>query len=166
MLEPVGAKQWAWHMGEELKCPTEQYPYIFTKKNSAKALEEYQHSTAAATSTTARASSTEDSSTATHHRRHKHRKSDSDSLLSKSQFIVFVGCFFLLVVLMILAMTKRQQIRIFMHKKGRQHLSGFQNPEYPDDADDVEIWSRPGGKAGLSSNDIIPKTHGTRISFE
>jgi len=32
MLEPVGAKQWAWHMGESLKCPSAEFPYIFTKK--------------------------------------------------------------------------------------------------------------------------------------
>jgi len=34
MLEPCGQKKRSWHKGEPLKCPTEQYPYIFTCKNS------------------------------------------------------------------------------------------------------------------------------------
>jgi hypothetical protein len=40
MLEPVGLKQQTWYINQSLKCPTEEYPYIFTSKNSAKALEE------------------------------------------------------------------------------------------------------------------------------
>ena len=165
MLEPVGGKQWFWHMGETLKCPTEQYPYIFTNKNSAKALEEYQRSTTteevspkiSSSSSKPSASSTEQ------HRHHKHHKSDSGSLLSRSQFAVFIGCFFLLMLLLILAITKRQQIRVFILKNGRHHLNGFENP---DENDDVELWNRSNVKSGFSLNNGIPKTHGARISFE
>ncbi|CAF3349166.1 unnamed protein product [Rotaria sp. Silwood2] len=39
MLEPVGEKQWSWHEGENLKCPTEQNPYFFTSVNSPKHFE-------------------------------------------------------------------------------------------------------------------------------
>ncbi|UJR07527.1 hypothetical protein I4U23_011815 [Adineta vaga] len=34
MLEPVGEKLWEWHHGENIICPTEEHPYIFTSKNS------------------------------------------------------------------------------------------------------------------------------------
>lgn len=40
MLEPIGIKHETWNINESLKCPTKEYPYIFTSKNSAKALEE------------------------------------------------------------------------------------------------------------------------------
>ena len=36
MLEPVGNKQKTWSINQPLKCPTEEYPYIFTSKNSIK----------------------------------------------------------------------------------------------------------------------------------
>ncbi len=35
MFEPVGNKRDSWHMGKSLKCPTKEYSYIFTSKNSA-----------------------------------------------------------------------------------------------------------------------------------
>jgi len=41
----------------------------------------------------------------------------------------------------------------------------FTNPQYPDD-DDAEVWNRNHPKSGLSINSDVPKTHGTRISFE
>ncbi|CAF0944401.1 unnamed protein product [Adineta ricciae] len=167
MLEPVGGKQWFWHMGETMKCPTEQYPYIFTNKNSAKALEEYQRSTTTEEVSPKISSTSKPSASSTEqHQHHKHHKSDSGSLLSRSQFAVFVGCFFLLMLLLILAITKRQQIRVFIHKNGRHHLNGFENPEYPDENDDVEVWNRSNVKSGFSLNNGIPKTHGARISFE
>ena len=36
MFEPVGSKQETWNINEPVKCPTEEYPYIFTSKNSHK----------------------------------------------------------------------------------------------------------------------------------
>ena len=36
MFEPVGTKQETWYINEPLKCPTKEYPYIFTSKNSPK----------------------------------------------------------------------------------------------------------------------------------
>ncbi len=35
MLEQVGHKQWEWHSGETLECPTPSRPYFATRKNSA-----------------------------------------------------------------------------------------------------------------------------------
>ena len=36
MFEPVGSKRETWYINEPVKCPTEEYPYIFTWKNSLK----------------------------------------------------------------------------------------------------------------------------------
>ncbi len=169
MLEPVGAKQWAWHIGETLKCPTDQYPYIFTNKNSAKAFEEYQNSTATIVTTnrlTSVSSEPMSSTTQQHKRRKHHHKSDSDSSFSKMQLAVMAGFFFLILILLIMGITKRQQIRVYIHKKGRRHLNGFENPQYPDESDEVEIWNRSNTKSNVSVNNDIPKSHGTRISFE
>lgn len=70
-------------------------------------------------------------------------------------------------LLLILAVTKRQQIRVLMYKRnGRQNLNDFQNSEYADEGDDVEVWNRSHSKSGFSINNNIPKTHGARISFE
>jgi len=161
MLEPVGAKQWAWHMGETLNCPTAEHPYIFTKKNSAKALEEYQQTTTASAAPS-RSSNKPDVSTAKHHKKHhKHHKSDSS--FSKMHLAALAGLFLIIIILLIVAITKRQKIRVFVHGAGRRHLKGFTNP---DDSDDVEIWNRSNVKSNISLNDDIPKTHGTRISFE
>ncbi len=167
MLEPVGGKQWFWHMGEEFKCPTEKYPYIFTNKNSAEALKEYKSSTAAAT--TGRAvtdSSTGASSPASstgNHRHHKHHKSDSDSFSKKH--LAAAAFFIILLILLIVGLSRRQQIHLFVHGTGRRPINGLNNPQYQDD-DDVEIWNRSNIKSGYSLNNDIPKTHGTRISFE
>ncbi|CAF0982921.1 unnamed protein product [Adineta steineri] len=159
MLEPVGGKQWAWHMGESMKCPTEQYPYIFTSKNSAKALEEYKHSTTTTEVTPA-------DSTSARHKHRKHHKSDSYSF-SRMQLAAFAGSFLILIIILILAITKRQQIRVIVRRTGRRPLNGFENPQDPDDTDDVAIWNRPNTKSNdYSINNNMPKTHGTRISFE
>ncbi len=166
MLEPVGGKQFAWHMGEGIKCPTEQYPYIFTSNNSAAALEEYKRSTMALI--TDRISSVPSSSNApdvSSTAKHKHHK-DSDSF-NKMHFTVYAGFFFLFLMLLIVSINRRQQIRVFINGTGKRHINGFNNPQYPDDDDDnVEIWNRPNKKSGLSVNSDLPKTHGTRITFE
>jgi phospholipase B1 len=39
MLEPVGQKQWAWHQGEQIECPTEDRPFFATRKNSPQPFE-------------------------------------------------------------------------------------------------------------------------------
>lgn len=36
LFEPVGNKRETWNTDEPVKCPTEDYPYIFTSKNSVK----------------------------------------------------------------------------------------------------------------------------------
>jgi len=45
MLERVGHKRWFWRLGEPLKCPTKEYPYIFTSKNSVKSSDEIKQTT-------------------------------------------------------------------------------------------------------------------------
>ena len=133
MLEPVGGKLPAWHMGETLKCPTDQYPYIFTNKNSAQALEEYQRSTMA--QTTPRASPTSSSrphaSSPKHHKHHKHDRSFNNIHLA-----AIAGGLFIVLVLLICACNRRQQIRVFIHGTGRRHINGFDNPKYPDESDE------------------------------
>ncbi|CAF2407049.1 unnamed protein product [Rotaria sp. Silwood2] len=172
MLEPVGAKQWFWHINETLTCPTEQYPYIFTSNNSGGALEEYRRSTMpqATHRTSFMSSGSSDSSSlkptdrTTKH--HKHHKSSSDSSFSKMQLVVFTSFFLLIMILLIVAITKRQQIRVFIHGAGRHHINGFSDPKYPDENDEVEVWNRLNLKSNFSINNDIPKTHGTRINFE
>jgi phospholipase B1 len=39
MLEPVGQKQWEWHYGEPLECPTQDRPFFATRKNSPQSFE-------------------------------------------------------------------------------------------------------------------------------
>ncbi|CAF0768007.1 unnamed protein product [Rotaria sordida] len=165
MLEPVGGKKWYWHINETLNCPTEKYPYIFTNNNSAEALKEYhQRSTMLQTAHhTSFMSSTPDDNTTKHH---KHHKSHSDSSFSKMQLVVFASFFLLIILLLILTISKRQQIRVFIHGAGRRHLNGFSDPIYPDEHDEVEVWNRLNLKSNYSINNDIPKTHGTRISFE
>lgn len=34
MLEPVGQKQWSWHEGEQIECPTADRPFFATRLNS------------------------------------------------------------------------------------------------------------------------------------
>ena len=34
MLQPVGKKSMTINIGEDIICPTEEHPYIFTSKNS------------------------------------------------------------------------------------------------------------------------------------
>ncbi|CAF3422780.1 unnamed protein product [Rotaria sp. Silwood1] len=168
MLEPVGAKQWFWHINETLNCPTEKYPYIFTNNNSAEALDEYKRSTIPQTThrtsfmTSSRSSKPSDHTT----KHHKHHKSHSDRSFSRMQLVVFASFFLLIMVLLILAVSKRQQIRIFIHGAGRRHINGFDDPKYPDEHDEVEVWNRLNLKSNFSINNDIPKTHGTRISFE
>jgi len=184
MLEPVGGKQQFWHMGEDFKCPTQEYPYIFTSKNSAKALEEYKHamnqttnlastdsstsistsidttiSTGISTSNTPVVTSTEKQ------KHHKHHKSDSDSFTRK-HYAAFTGLFLLMMIVLIIGVCRRQEVRVLVHGAGRRHVNGFTNPQYLDENDDVEIWNRSNVKSGFTINNDLPKTHGTRITFE
>lgn len=147
MLEPVGAKQSSWHMGEELKCPSTTYPYIFTKSNSADALADYQRSTAAQKSSTTRSAHS-----TSHH--HKHHKSERFWTTYNIVAVVAIGLIFLMLI--IAGVSRRQQIRGALHGAGRRHISGFKNPQCSEDIDDIEIWKR----------DQMTKTHGTRINFD
>ena len=173
MLEPVGGKQVAWHINETLKCPTAQYPYIFTKKNSAKALEEYQRSTRVPAPTEAdvllssSSSTSEPEPTTTRHRHHKRPKGEkSGSSFTSKQFAVIVAMFFMMMGLLVLTITKRQQISVFVRGAGQRHLRGFTNPDYADDNDDFEVWNRADIKSNSADSAAFPKTHGARMTFE
>ena len=180
MLEPVGAKQWAWHMGENMSCPTEEYPYIFTKNNSPKAVEEFKRRAAArvaastakpvtvysstqqpVTVTSDSITTTQETPRTTEKKHHHHHRKD----YNKMHLAAYGAFFFLLIILLIVGICKRQQIRVYLPGGGRQRLDGFTNPQYPDDSD-LEIWNRTNAKHDYSLNNDIPKTHGTRISFE
>lgn len=170
MLEPVGAKQEFWHMGEELRCPTQQYPYIFTNKNSAQAVDDFKHAAAASSARTPESaistSGSSSSSTAgLSTKKHKHHKSDSDDI-ETYHFAFFAGVFFLVFILLIVAVTRRQQIRVFIQGTSQRHLNSFVNPPYTDDMQEDDIYSRSNDKRKLSAHNSIPSTHGTRINFE
>lgn len=172
MLEPVGAKQEFWHMGETLQCPSEKYPFIFTNKNSAQAVKDFQPSTTQVSlptstspiSTTTAVDVTTSSADETSTKRHKHHKSDSDDIDSY-QFAATAGLFFLIFILLIIAITRRQQIRVFIQGTSQRHLNSFVNPPYADDAQEDDIWSRS-SKGNHAGKHILPHTHGTRINFE
>lgn len=165
MLEPVGAKQEFWHMGEQLQCPSQQYPYIFTNKNSAQALKDFKRETPATStppslSTTTAADVTTSSADESSTKKHKHHKSDSDDIDSY-QFAFTAAVFFLIFVLLILVITRRQQIRVFVQGTSQRHLNSFVNPPYGDDIHEDDVWNR-----SSKGNNNLPKTHGTRINFE
>ncbi|CAF3446296.1 unnamed protein product [Rotaria socialis] len=81
LFEPVGGKTRTWHIGKPLKYHTKEYPYIFTSKNSAKALDELKSRTLMRTTDCAtkiiRNTSTSDHNPTSHYHR-KHKKVDSD----------------------------------------------------------------------------------------
>lgn len=172
MLEPVGGKQKYWYYEEQLKCPSERYPYIFTNKNSAKALAEGFNMNTGTTSrgttaggstprgTTPRATTSKSkSSKRPHHHDDDHHKHDkSDSTLSTAGFVAFIGLFVLLLLVVVVSIVKRQKIRLV--------VENLRNSRYNDIADDVEIYSRPTGKNSSKSSSQLPPSYGSRINFE
>jgi len=180
MFEPVGGKQMMWHMGEDMKCPTAEHPYIFTSQNSAKALESLKRSTTAqvisANSTnralgevsigSTTATTATDSTSHRHHKRPKHKDDKDLSINSKLKYAAMAGFILVILFVLILAIRKRQQINIYVREKGRRNLDRLSNPPYVDDSDDVEIWTRPSNKSALTGDDGQSKTLGHRITFD
>jgi hypothetical protein len=164
MLEPVGGKKSTWHMGETLKCPTKEYPYIFTSQNSPKALVETTM-TQITTRIPAIISSTSnpDVNTTYYHRR---KKSNSDFLSNKMKLIAITSFLFIIVMLLIWGFTKRQNVRVFIPKKGRHRFDGIDNPQDADENDEYEVWSRSSSKSTYSDDNKKTTSHGTRISLE
>ena len=166
MLEPVGGKQTAWHMGEELKCPSDTFPFIFTKNNSAAALAEYQRSTTTekneASPPTTMTTTTDAVRSTSHHR--KHHK--SEHFWSMYNVITVVAIILVFSLIIFAAVARRQQIRATLHEAGRRRFGGFNNAQYSDDADDIDIWNRATGKSPYTAKDQLTKTHGTRINFD
>lgn len=165
MLEPVGAKRWSWHINETLRCPTPEFPYIFTKQNSPTVLSSFYRSQSVSLTNkkTETSHMTTGRPTETTHDHHHHHKSKSQ--LTKWNFAVLVGLVFLLLIIVILSISRRQQIRVFINRKS-QRLSGLIEPRYPDEGDDVDIWNRSFVKTASKSDQLLTKTHGTRINFE
>lgn len=161
MLEPVGGKQTFWHYGETLKCPSDTYPYIFTNKNSKKALEEgfnMRDKSASSRGTTPRTTTQKKSTKRTDdHDKHHHKHDEVDSSFSTISYVALLALFVLLFILLVASIVKRQQIR--------GAIRNIRRSQYTDD-DDVEIYSRSDIKVPFGSNSHLPKTHGSRMNFE
>lgn len=214
MFEPIGSKRESWHMNQSLKCPTKEYPYIFTSKNSVNASVELEttttrvpivnNSTASVnitnnqtsiinsnttvfinitinnqTSTTGYSSTsiiddnttnsilTTDVSTKSHRTRKQGRgkkNGDSDSSINKMKFIAIIGFLFLLTVILVVGFLRRRKTNQFIP-------TDSENPNYIDDDmdDDMddEVYTQPKKNSNDDYyNNALPKTHGTRMSFE
>jgi hypothetical protein len=185
MLEPVGGKQESWNTNQSLICPTKDYPYIFTSKNSAKALDELKvklttmtQTTDVPTTTSNRITSTTsrifttsttseettNTTTVQHHRKHrKDKKDNSDSSFSKMKFLVVTGFILIIILILILGIAKRRKARILILQKNTHGFDTLNNAPSMDDFDEEEVWSRPKSQPAYSDT---PKTHGTRVSFD
>jgi hypothetical protein len=182
MLEPVGGKQSSWHAGQPLKCPTKKYPYIFTSKNSAKALDEFKLSTIVqttsapiinngTTSTTNRVvtfsgtvtSTDVMNTTAQYH--HKHRKDKKSGSFSRMKLFVITGFILILILILILRFVRRRKARSRIPTNGDFGVLG-DSQSFDDQDDEVEIWSRPNTKSNFFDDDKTTKTHGARVIFD
>ena len=65
--------------------------------------------------------------------------------------------FFMMMGLLVLTITKRQQISVFVRGAGQRHLRGFTNPDYTDDNDDFEVWNRADIKSSSADSAAFPK---------
>ncbi|CAF1144038.1 unnamed protein product [Rotaria sp. Silwood1] len=170
MLEPVGGKKWSWHIGESLKCPTKEYPYIFTSKNSAKALNELKHTTMSQTtnrvSTISSDTTTSDINSTSHHHHHKHKNSKSILYSNKMKFIIITGLLFIIIMILTISIVRRRKVRVFIPGNERHGFNGVDNSQYHDDNDEVEIWSRTNTKSNYFEKNKTTKSHGTRVFLE
>ena len=157
MLEPVGGKQRSWHIGQALRCPTEEYPYIFTSKNSAAALDAQRRTTLASASNLTALSNTVDD---------LYKDYPLEKVTQKSWFVgrmnVFIipGLFLLMIIIGFVVVRIRPSLAMFVAKTGRHRR--FTNAPDNDDNDEVEIWTRPQTR----SDGATSKTHGARMTFE
>jgi hypothetical protein len=216
MFEPVGAKRKSWHMNESLKCPTKEYPYIFTSKNSANTSDERNRTnidqitsqepiinnnnstfgvnttnnytsttsnnafgvnvtgdysstvngsdtfTSDVTTNTNRAS-TESISIGNVDTTTRDTKPDSDSSFSKMKFIAIIGFLFIISLILIIGIIRQRNERRFIRETRGNNYRHF-NDELDDDEE--EIYNQTKQKPNFFDNQEIPKTHGTRMSFE
>jgi len=152
MMEPVGRKRTSWFLGEQLECPSDKYPYFFTSKNSAQALSEKPKPPKPVISPPRPAMSTVPQTTAKeqqsilkptifHHHQHqkdenshKEKQSSSSSLIdfkSKLTVVAGVGLFAFVVILLVVAISKRQTISLFINGRHTRF-----------DDDEEVIWSK------------------------
>jgi hypothetical protein len=161
MLEPVGGKRWSWHIDEPFRCPTEEYPYLFTSKNSAKALSNLQRTTNQVSPITGSNSGSDIKLRALD----KNEKPSSKTSSKKTKFIAVIIVLISMVAIVIWIVNRRRKTRIFEPQTGRQHFAGVHNHQLADD-DDVEVWSRPNTAPVDFDDNKTTKTHGTRIPFD
>jgi len=197
MLEPVGDKRKSWHLGEDkpLKCPTKEYPYIFTSKNSGKSSDEINQTTSVPTISNNSSStygvnitvnqtstvinnntSPSDIDTTTYNIstsevnstsqvRRKHPKNKKSDPDSSFNKMKFLVVTGFLFILMMILI-----FGIIRHRKQRTYTSktGQQNIDYTNDFDDdeMEVYSQSTFKPDYSDNNQIPKTHGKRMTLD
>lgn len=177
MLEPVGSKKLSWHLGEPLKCPNQDAPFIFTSKNSADAMNLGKNTTRVQTTRRASTMSTDTATAITatdamrntsvrHHKKHKKGKSDSVSPSNRSTYLVFTGLLFIVMFLIVVAVVKRQNIRQVVAGGRQRRFERFNNSRDPDEMDEVEVWSHPQSKPTRSDRRETTETHGTRLNFD
>lgn len=147
MFEPVGAKKHSWHIEEPLRCPQDEYPYIFTSKNSAKALDALKLKTKNSTNDRKPSSNTNtrnEDSIKYHHK--KHTKSHSEPRISRWKLVIVLGFLSMTVTILIFGSYMRRRVPITTRRNEPHHLEGADNPQYQDDSDgdgdDDEVWNR------------------------
>lgn len=174
MLEPVGGKNWSWHIEQPLKCPTTAYPYIFTSKNSVEALKELGHATNVQITdheitTTMNISTFDSNSTyqSQHHYKHvKHQEVSSDSSFNKMKLITVISFSLIITTILITGIVRRRKTRILIPNNAQGHLDGINNVQYYDDNDEIEVWSRNSIKSVYFGNKETLKSYGQRIPSE
>lgn len=178
MLEPVGGKHSTWAIGNSLKCPTKEYPYIFTSKNSAEALVEHNRttiaqSTSTSTSTRARTSTTMSSTSeqnTTNESFQEEQKPISKPAMRKSRILLITIILVSIIVILVWIVNQRRKNRSFKFPTGRHTFSGIENIQRIEDDDnddgDAEVWNKSNLPPTYFEDDKTTKTHGTRISFE
>ena len=175
MLEPVTGKHATWTTDQSLKCPTKEFPYIFTSKNSAEALEKLKVTTTTQTtnvptttsqvfitSTTPTSEMNVTDTTQRHSKHHKNKKTKSDSSFSKMKLLAVTGFVLFIALILIVGILRRQKARSLLNLPNKH--SGFDtihNSPYIDDIDEDELWSQ-----SKSTSAETTKTHGTRVSFD
>ena len=182
MLEPVGRKNHSWSLGEPLKCPTEEHPFIFTSKNSPQTIVTPENTiitrTTERTSTVTMSTTTVDpvtNSTIRHHKKHKQdkpkfdlssKKSKLDSSSNRSTFLILAGLISIAILLIVVSVVKRQSIRLIITGGRQGRFKRFDNSRDLDELDEVEVWSHPQTKPSRSERHQTTETHGARLTFE
>lgn len=192
MLEPVGGKRATWSMNKTPTCPTSKYPYLFTSRNSDKALAELKRSSSArpllnVTTSTFRSNVTSiwnitanstaaidsdsfinDDLTTTMMMENSFntttdRPRKKSSSWSRIKLLALLSVLFFLLLLLFLNFRKRRHLRL--------HLPQMDNPNFDrldeeSDNSDMEVYAQPSRDGKFHDDKQMTETHGTRMSFE